>query len=260
MSVKQDRQGARTPADVERRFGGTLNDVSGVAADAQKRAEYAEQEVENLKYRKITVDQLDIEGEELNIKVAATNITGKLKAEQIDAKGLTVEAANIIGKLKAEQIEGIDISVQAADIQGKLTAEQIDTTNLEVDAANVKGKLTAEQIDATDLKVKAANIEDKLTASQINADDMIIQKAVIGGWHLAKIQINVDASNFIEEYALYSDEMYEKRTDSEGVERTYTYQVYLTAKGVYVRGRYDTSNETAVPYYANKTWLEICGG
>lgn len=94
---KQDRQGARTPADVERRFGGTLNDVSGVAADAQKRAENAEQEVERLKYMKITVDQLDIDGEELNIKVAATNITGKLTAEKINAKGLDVKEATIGG-------------------------------------------------------------------------------------------------------------------------------------------------------------------
>lgn len=132
---KQDRQGARTPADVERKISGTISEVSKTAEDAQKRAENTEQEVERLKHKKITVDQLDIEGETLNVKVKAANITGKLTADQIDAKGLTVEAANITGTLKAEQIEGIKVSVNAADIKGKLSAEQIDTTGMTVQNA-----------------------------------------------------------------------------------------------------------------------------
>lgn len=268
---KQDRQGARTPADVERRF----RNVPSVATDAQKRATKAEQEVENLKVQKITVDRLDIDGQELNIKVAATNITGQITAEQINAKGLEVEAANITGTLKAEQIEGIELSVDIADIKEKLTtdkltadqidatnlkveaanitgtleAEQIDATNLKVDAANIEGTLTAEQIDATNLKVKAANIEEKLTAEQINTDDMVVQKALIGAWHLQKTVIDVSPSELITEYALYSDEIYD-------TDRGVTYRVHLTPKGVYVDGR----DETGASYFANKSWLEICGG
>lgn len=226
---KQDRQGARTPADVERRF----RNVPSVATDAQKRAVKAEQEVENLKVRKITVDRLDIDGQELNIKVAATNITGQITAEQINAKGLEVEAANIKGTLKAEQIEGIELSVDIADIKEKLTTD----------------KLTADQIDATNLKVKAANIEEKLTAEQINTDDMVVQKAIIGAWHLQKTVIDVSPSELITEYALYSDEIYD-------TDRGVTYRVHLTPKGVYVDGR----DETGASYFANKSWLEICGG
>lgn len=205
---KQDRQGARTPADVNRR----LKDVPKVASDAQKRAKNAEQEIEKVKHEKITFDRLDIDGQELNIKVAATNITGKLTADQIDAKGLTVEAANITGTLKAEKVEGIELSVDIADVKQKLTT-------------------------------------DKLTAEQINTDGMVVQTATIGAWHLQKTDITVSPTQIISEYALYSDEIYD--ADS-GI----THRVYLTPKGVYVDGR----DSAGASYFANKTWLEICGG
>lgn len=241
---KQDRQGARTPADVERRF----KDVPADVADAQRRSAKAEQEVENLKYKKITVDRLDIDGQELNIKVAATNITGKLTAEQIDAKGLTVEAANITGTLKAEQIEGVEISVNAADIQGQLTADQIDATNLKVNAANITGTLKAEQIDSTNLKVKAANITDTLTAKQIDATDIDLKKATIGDWHLDYVDIPTSASTTEKAYALYSDEIYDSV-------KKVTYQIYLSPKGVYSTGR-DNAGDTQ---YLSKTWLDLLG-
>lgn len=96
------------------------------------------------------------------------------------------------------------------------------------------------------LKATDADIQGKVTATS----------GYIGGWTLGKTNIEINASTHLsDEYALYSDEMYDTIND-----KTYTYQVYLTAKGVYVNGRYDTSNESAVPYYGHKTWLEICGG
>ena len=202
---KQDRQGARTPADVERRFRGVP------------------QEIEQIKNTKITVQRLDIDGEELNVKVAATNITGKLTADQIDAKGLTVEAANITGTLKAEQIEGIEVRVNAADIQGTLTADQIDADGMVAENVDITGTVTA-------------------------------LKGQIGGWALGDKQIPISPSQYVTESALESPEMYDTVNG-----RTYTYKVYLTPRGVYVSGRYDTSYETGVPYYSRKTWLELLG-
>lgn len=197
---KQDRQGARTPADVERRFRGVP------------------QEIEKIKTTKITADRLEIHGEEMDIKVAATNITGKLTADQIDAKGLTVEAANITGTLKAEQVEGIEMRVNAADIQGTLTADQIDADGMIAEDVDITGTVTA-------------------------------LKGQIGAWYLGQTNISVNPSEIITDYALYTDEMYDS---AKGV----TYQVYLTAKGVYVSGR----DNTGASYFANKTWLDICGG
>lgn len=214
---KQDRQGSRTPADVERRFRG----VPAVASDAQRRATKAEQEVKNLKNVKITVDRLDIDGQELNVRVAATNITGKLTADQIDAKGLTVEAANITGTLKADQIEGIEVRVNAADIQGTLTADQIDADGM-----------VAEDVDITGI-VKA-------------------NSGMIGGWNLGTVRIPTSASEYIEENALASPTL----TDTVNG-RMYTYQVFLTPRGVYINGRYDTSGESGATYYNRKTWLEL---
>ena len=174
---KQDRQGVRTPADVERRFRG----VPKVASDAQKRAAKAEQEVENLKHKKITVDQLDIEGRKLNIKVDATNIEGTVTAEQINADG---------------------ISAKDVDISGTVNASE----------------------------------------------------GAIGGWSLGPTKIPINVNDTIEENALTSPQL----TDTVNG-KTYSYQVYLTPKGVYISGQYSTSNEVGISYFANKTWLEILG-
>lgn len=50
MSAKQDRQGARTPADLERRynFGQSFAEIMGIATDAQKKAEEANESYKGL--------------------------------------------------------------------------------------------------------------------------------------------------------------------------------------------------------------------
>jgi hypothetical protein len=125
---KQDRQGARTPADVERRVGGSLSNVARGVSDVQKRASNVEKEVVDLKNKKITVDQLDIDGQELNIKVDHTNIKGQLIADQIDATNLKVKVANVEGllnvngKIEANQIDADGIVAKNVDISGRITA------------------------------------------------------------------------------------------------------------------------------------------
>jgi hypothetical protein len=106
-----------------------------------------------------------------------------------------------------------------------------------------------------DIKVDATNIEGELTADQINAEGLEVRKGIIGGWTLGKVNVPVNGSTNIEADALDSGEL---TTTKDG--RTYTYRVYLTADGVYVAGRYDTSSESGVPYYGHKTWLDIVGG
>lgn len=254
---KQDRTHSRTPADTENKFlhnlGKRFAEIMGVATDARRTAEG-------------TRSELSKSVAEINKELTDKGASIKLIVDSgiVDKDG-NVQASIVISainkqseaKIKADNIvfEGqkLNIKVDATDIEGKVTANQIDATELEVDAAKVTGKLTADQIDATNLKVKAANIEDKLTAEQINADDMNIKKATIGGWHLAKTQVPISQTSSTEEFALYSDKIFEENGD-----RDYTYQVYLTAKGVCVDGVFDTSNEKGVPYFSRKTWLEIC--
>ncbi len=102
---------------------------------------------------KISADRLDIEGKTLNIKVASTNITGQLKADQIDASNLKVAAANITGGLTIGQLpsnvatsENIpknvgdltnNVGYQTSSgvvsiIDGRITADFIKTLGLEV--------------------------------------------------------------------------------------------------------------------------------
>lgn len=133
---KQDRQGARTPADIERKVSGSVKEVSRTAQDAQKRAETAKQEVENLKHEKISVDRLDIEGKELNIKVAATNIIGSILANQINADGITAKNVDITGKITAEKgkignwtLGKVSISYEVL-VDGRITTETITVNAL----------------------------------------------------------------------------------------------------------------------------------
>lgn len=136
---KQDRQGARTPADLERKynFGQSFAEVYGLLTDAQRAVEEANKAVQSL-----TPDEIfnrltnygEIQGiyrENDQIYINAEYIKGgKVKAEYIDADNLQVNAANITGVLSASQI---DVSI-------------LDTDNLFVSAANVYGVLNSDTI------------------------------------------------------------------------------------------------------------------
>ena len=59
MSAKQDRQGARTASDIERKynFGKTFAELMGIATDAQKAAEEAQNATENLD-KELTAEEI----------------------------------------------------------------------------------------------------------------------------------------------------------------------------------------------------------
>ena len=183
--MRQDRQGVRTPADLERKymFGKSFAEVYALAEDAKAAADKASEAVGKLDsslsheeiFNRLTNygawQGVYRDGE--NIYMNASFIrSGTLAAERIDADNLKVKAANITGTLTAEQIDATSLKVNAANIIGQLTAGQIDATNLKVSAANVTGQLTASQIDVENLFVKAANITGTLAASQIDADSL----------------------------------------------------------------------------------------
>lgn len=111
---KQDRQGARTPADLERKynFGKTFADVFGLTTDLQKYVEEIESELKGLTSEEIfnrltnygTVQGIYKEGDQVYIN--ATYIkSGKIAAEFIDATELEVFAANVTGVLSSSSIQ-----------------------------------------------------------------------------------------------------------------------------------------------------------
>ncbi len=90
---------------------------------------------------KISADRLDIEGKTLNIKVAATNITGALTIGQLpssvattsDIPTSTSELYNDSGYQTRSGVVSI--------IDGRITADFIEALNITVDAAQINGTL-----------------------------------------------------------------------------------------------------------------------
>lgn len=230
MSNRMDRQGARTPAALEQqyKFGKTFAEIEGIATDARRTAEQAQQAYEGLNQEEI-FDRL-------------TN-KGQWEGFYQDAYGNMYINASYIksGIINADLIKSGTIN---ADLirAGRITSQTFEE--------NADGSVNSGMM----IDVENGVIVTPFFAVN-QAGEVIATGGKIGAWHLKETTIPVNGSENITEYALYSDEMYEEKNG-----RIYTYRVHMTPRGVYVDGRYDTSNESAVPYYAHKTWLEICGG
>lgn len=172
----------------------------------------------------------------------------------------TAETATKIASSVSETEKGLSIKVQALenDLNGEGGVHAQLALKVETDA---DGKLVSKvHIEGGFLTIETDNFtlteDGTITATNGKFDGEITStKGTIGRWHLGLTYIDKSADYTFTDYALYSDEMYEERNG-----RTYTYRVFLTAQGVYVDGRYDTSAESGVPYWAHKTWLELCGG
>jgi hypothetical protein len=223
---KQDRQGARTVSELEQRysFERRFAEVMGVATDARDRATEAKKAFEGLTQEEI-FNRLTNHGTWEGMYEEDGNVY--INASYIKSGSLSADL------IKAGKIKSINY---AEDAEGNLTRGMM------IDVEN--------------------GIIDSLKFSVNGLGEVIALGGRIGGWNLGLATINVNPTTVISDYALYSDELTEQRIDvnNGGYTRNYTYRVFLTAKGVYVDGRYDTANENGVPYYANKTWLEICGG
>lgn len=136
---KQDRQGSRTPADLERKYdlgsmGDRFAEVMGIALDAQTHSEAAldaieqtngvvaniSEEVDRIS---ITVKDLDnVTSAEFLIGVINGQSTAKISADKLDIAGkklnIKVDATNIVGKLTASQISVKNLSDMGATVGG----------------------------------------------------------------------------------------------------------------------------------------------
>ncbi len=219
---KQDRTHSRTPADTESKFllnlGKSFAEILGIATDARTMAD--------------------------NTRSALSQSVAKINTELAD-KGATIKLL-------------VDSGI--VDKDGKVQASIIISAINDESEAKIKANNIVFEGQKLNIKVDATNIDGKVTADKINANDMILEKATIGSWHLGQVDIPINANtadDIKDEYALYSDELTETRMDSQGVERIYTYRVYLTAKGVYVCGRYNTAEVSGNAYYSRGTWLGL---
>ena len=196
MSKKMDRQGSRTPADLERRhaFAKRFEETQKTAETATKIATSVA-ETENSLSLKVQTIENDLNGE------GGVHAQLALKVET-DADGKLVSKVHIEGGFLTIETDNFTLTED-----GTITAKNGDFT----------GVVTAES-------------------------------GQIGVWHLGKTTINESASVVLTDVdALYTDTLYEPNL---------SYQVFLTAKGVYVSGQ---EGDTGDGYYRHKTWREICG-
>lgn len=166
MSDKMDRQGAKTPADLEARyyFGKSFAEVMGVAKEMRTLVKDGDAMIDTINSatsQKIKADRIDIEGSELNIKVDATNITGEITAEQINAEGLAVKNGAFTGDLTVQHILFENKELALVPDDGGETVGVPITWHFEfVDSGSIFGKrliayATIEEpstVDITDLK------------------------------------------------------------------------------------------------------------
>ena len=117
MSNKMDRQGARTPADLEYRyyFGKKFAEVMGVATDARRKADEAGTQ-----------------------PVSVNRLEGQITADQINANGLQVKDGSFSGDLFAKHILMSDKEISVvSDDGGEVTRVPItwhlETTSLSPD-------------------------------------------------------------------------------------------------------------------------------
>lgn len=153
---------------------------------------------------KISVDKLDIDGKTLNIKVEATNIEGKLTAEQIDADELKVKATNVTGTLTADQIDATNLKVYDANFEGTLTAAKIDVDGV-FDAMKgefdwlIAGIVNADFVEALSVKVSTAQITGLLSANNIDVEGVIMAGSAyiesIVANEISASELTVDAGN-----------------------------------------------------------------
>lgn len=151
MSNKQDRQGARTPADLERRynFGQTFAEVFDLISDAQTAAEEAQKAVESLDQEQIFNLLTDngrlqgvYRGDDGEVYINASYIkAGKLAAQYIDADNLNVKAANITGTLTFNQLSPeVQQQINNSDVEGYLRSIGItEITSEGVKAPRIEG-------------------------------------------------------------------------------------------------------------------------
>lgn len=165
----------------------------------------------------------------------------------------TAETATKIATSVAETENSLSLKVQTIenDLNGEGGVHAQLALKVETDA---DGKLVSKvHIEGGKLTIETDNftLTEDGTITAKNGDFTGVVRAEsgeIGVWHLGKTTINESASVVLTDVdALYTDTLYEPNL---------SYQVFLTAKGVYVSGQED---DTGNGYYAHKTWRQICG-
>lgn len=210
---KQDRQGSRTPADLERKYdlgsmGDRFAEVMGIALDAQTHSEAAMDAVEQTngvvadiskKVDEISITVKDFDSgmvTQLSTKVDAFSVYVSQLGTQVNSAEFVIGVINgqSTAKISADKLDIIgkklNIKVDATNIEGKVTAKQIDVLDLSAFGATIGGwninessilKVRETTLDNTDVRLRAVSISSpsKDTDKVFFIDDITVDE--IGG-------------------------------------------------------------------------------
>lgn len=166
---RQDRQAARTPADLEYKynFRKSFAQAMGIATDAQKQAKVAQSNT-----------------------TALSGIVASL-SERVD------EIELIAKDIDADKIAELSVKVDAIDLSVKEGAEKIAELSVKVDSIDLAVKENGDRIaelsvkvDEIDLIVKALD-EDKIAELSIKVDEILQTVADLDAEQIAQLSVRV---------------------------------------------------------------------
>jgi hypothetical protein len=185
MSLKQDRQGARTPADLERRynFGKSFAELRGIATDARTHATKAEELALKVQQQILDIDVV----KELN--VSAGTIILKSQGLSIESNGFSLSADKGIKTIRG--------NIGLWDISQNGISKFTDNFYVKIDAplSSSDDVITIAEIEegvvkATPFLLKA-NGEISITSegaegsTTISAGRLVTNAGQIGGWQIS---------------------------------------------------------------------------
>lgn len=184
---KQDRQGARTPSDLEQKynFSKTFAEIMGIANDARDLAQEAKNLYDGMSQEEIfnlltnNGEWQGIYEEDGGIYLNASYIkAGTLAAEHIDVKGIIeaeefiVDLAKVTGTLTAEYIDANGAEIGGFTVsEDELSATSVYTN----EALNVSG-LETTSIKPADIKTEATYVYDNntvITRTELTAGGIV---------------------------------------------------------------------------------------
>lgn len=201
---KQDRQGARTPADLERRyqFGRTFEEVSGMAADAKKAATEAKQAAAKLD------NSLDQEG-------IFNRLTNDGKAQGIfrDAEGnIYFNAEYIVGEImKALQLYAVDEKGNYIDIKnGRISAGNGDVPHFMLGPTSEPGiyQLYLDNINLQGEQVRGSLMWNRLSLGVTDNDNAPFEVTASSGRGSVRSSVLLRLPAAEDHYEAHEKELY----------------------------------------------------
>lgn len=175
MINKQDRQGARTPADLERRYNFEKNfaEIMGVALDAQKSVEESQKHIDaelSLKLGKDDNDQIVS-----MVNASADTISLKSNRLEIQSDHFTLSKDGVI-EAAAGNIGGCLIR------NGTLEIKNANCNNITAEGVDISGKITSSEGYLGSVEITAQGLtcgSTFLTSGGIRTEDSTTQRTTL---------------------------------------------------------------------------------